>query len=293
MIDLCLWVVGCARDCGRYLPSVFRNIEQLRPWFADLQVRLLENDSQDDTIEHIKMYASLREGVLWRHLPGLARQNLVRTERLAHLRNAVLAWMFSDPLFNSADLVLMLDWDEVNAQPWSVSHWPKLLGDFLARPQQAALFANQRGPYYDLWALRHPQLMPKDPWQQVLDLHCHQPQLSDQHLIEKAYNPLQFSLDSEGMPESVDSAFGGLGFYKGGWLLRNQASYCGVVSRWVEPLEGPSQLLRWQVAEHVSFNLGLRSIGAKLLIHPALINWTTADLPFLRPNPEAWRYLSC
>ena len=40
-----------------------------------------------------------------------------------------------------------------------------------------------------------------------------------------------------------------------------------------------SRLLRWQVAEHVSFNQGLRALGATLLISPSLINWTTATSP--------------
>ena len=217
----------------------------------------------------------------------------LRTKRPTHLRNAVLDWIRSDPYWSPSDLVLVLDWDEVNAQPWCVTHWPELLRDFLARPQQAALFANQYGPYYDLWALRHLQRMPHDPWQQVLELHCQQPWLSDQQLIDQAYQPLQFSLHPAASPEPVESAFGGLGFYKASWLQHNRSQYCGVITRWVEPIAKPPRLLRWQVAEHVSFHAGLRALGATLWIHPALINWTTADLPSLRPNPQAWRYLSC
>ena len=293
MKDLRLWVVGCARDCGRYLPFVFRNLDQLRPWFADVQVRLLENNSEDDTASQIRTYASSYEGVRWRQLPELEGLGLVRTERLAHLRNGLLSWMLSDHCWSASDLVMMLDWDEVNAQCWQVQHWPELLRGFLARPQQAALFANQNGPYYDLWALRHKTRMPHDPWQQVLALHQKQPWLTDQQLIQRAYMPLQFSLDPTSSPETVESAFGGLAFYKASWLQRNPSPYCGVISKWLDESGASPRLLRWQVAEHVSFHAGLRALGATLLISPSLINWTTAGLPDLRPNPKAWRYLSC
>ena len=109
MNDLRLWVAGCARDCGRYLPSVFRNLDQLRPWFADVQVRLLENNSQDDTVAQIKSYSSTHEGVYWRELPEIDHLGLVRTERLAHLRNALLSWMRSDRYWSASDLVMILD----------------------------------------------------------------------------------------------------------------------------------------------------------------------------------------
>ena len=104
MNDLRLWVVGCVRDCGRYLPSVFRNVDHLRPWFFDVQVRLLENNSQDDTAAQIRAYASSYEGVHWRELPELDDLALVRTERLAHLRNALLAWMRSRGIYRCAVL---------------------------------------------------------------------------------------------------------------------------------------------------------------------------------------------
>ena len=134
--------------------------------------------------------------------------------------------------------------------------------------------------------------MPHDPWQQVFELHQQKPWLTDQQLIDQAYIPLQFYLDPTSSEEMVESAFGGLAFYKASWLQRNSSFYCGVISKWLDVPGLTSRLLRWQVAEHVSFNQGLRALGATLLISPSLINWTTAGLPNLRPNPKAWRYLS-
>ncbi len=287
-----LWVLGCARDCGRHLPSVFRNLDQLRPWFSDVQVLLLENDSRDDTLQQIRAYADARAGIQARGMPGLDDQIPVRTERLAHLRNACMGWLQRQGGLKGDDLVLVLDCDEVNAGLWDVNRWPQLFDWFLGRQDAAAMFPNQRGPYYDLWALRHPDRCPVDVWQQVLELHCRHPELSDAALIEQAYHPWQFSVNPAGLPEAVESAFGGLGFYKTRWLRRNAANYCGSISRWIDHSEEGTRLIRWQVAEHVAFHAGLRAQGGTLWLQPALVNWTTALLPDLRPNPSAWRQLS-
>ena len=287
-----LWILACARDCGCYLPQVFDNLDRLRPYFESLKIFILENDSTDDTFEQIQIYANNRSGISARGMRGIDRSVPVRTERLAHLRNGLIGWLRRETGFKLDDLVLVLDCDEVNAEPWDLGNWPDVLAWFLSQKDAAAVFANQRGPYYDLWALRHPQRCPVDVWQQVLELHCRQPQLSDLELIEQAFQPWQFSLDPLAAPERVKSAFGGLGFYKMEWLWRNEGAYSGSMSRWIDHPDRGLRLIRWQVAEHVAFHAGLRAAGGSLWIHPGLINWTTAALPDLRPNPSSWRHLS-
>jgi len=291
LIEQSLSVLGIARDCGPHLPAVFRNLETIRPLFNEFRVFLIESDSIDDTADCIRSYRRSCQGINARFLNGLDKQVPLRTERLAHLRNAALEWLRSVGGLNVDGLVMVLDLDEVNVEAWDIFSWQKVLSWFSKSKDSAAVFANQIGPYYDLWALRHPQRCPGDIWQYVFDLHCSQPTLSDQELISKAYKPRMFALSPQSPPEQVDSAFGGLGFYKTCWLRRNVATYCGLKSRWLYDSEGEINLVRWHVSEHVSFHLGLRAMGANLWIHPQLINWTTAKLPDLRPNPKAWRYM--
>ena len=287
-----LIILGCAQNCGQYIHGVFQNIQRLSLHFPNTHTLILENDSTDDTISQIRLHSHLLNQVTARSFSGLNNQIPAKTERLAHLRNGAMQWLHQNHTSTENTLVLMLDLDEVNATPWPIPSWLNALEWFLSKPDAAGLFANQQGPYYDLWALRHPKRCPVDVWQEVLNLHLRQPTLSDEELIKHAYQPWQFQISSSGPPEEVDSAFGGIGFYKLSWLQQTHQPYSGLISLWLEHPEHGSKLVRWQVAEHVSFHAGLRKAGASLWIHPALINWATASLPALRPNPRGWRHLS-
>ncbi|MCP9775634.1 glycosyltransferase [Cyanobium sp. WAJ14-Wanaka] len=286
-----LWVLGCAQNCAAALPAVLANIDRLRPWFDNSGLLILENDSKDATAEVLRAYARGGSGNHAFSLPGLADRLPIKTERLAHLRNGGLAWLRQRGLLAENSLLMILDLDEVNADPWSLEAVAEVLQWFAGKPQAAAVFANQRGPYYDLWALRHPQLCPDDIWERQLELHLERPELSDQDLLEAVLTPRQFSLPLDGKPLAVESAFGGLGFYRGSWLRRlPEVAYVGSRSRWIETGDGGVRLIRWQCAEHVAFHGQLRSAGAELWVHPRLVNWTT---PQIRLNPATWRHLQC
>jgi hypothetical protein len=287
-----LVVLGCAQSCGKHIQSVFKNIQSLSHAFRSTQVLLLENDSTDDTIQQIRNNRQLLSNLTARSFSGLNARIPAKTERLAHLRNGAMDWLRHLQKESTTTLVMVLDFDEVNASPWPISNWLGALNWFLSQPEAAGLFANQQGPYYDLWALRHQQRCPVDVWQEVIALHLREPLLSDEELIRQAYLPWQFEITSGGAPEAVDSAFGGVGFYKLNWLQRNTSAYSGLISRWLEDPARGTKLVQWQVAEHVNFHTGLRQAGASLWIHPALINWDTSKLPQLRPNPQGWRHLS-
>ena len=287
-----LVILGCSQNCGRYLHHVCQNIRALGLHFRSHQVLLLENDSQDNTIDEIRNSQYLFRNLTARSFSGLNAKIPIRTERLAHLRNCAMDWVRQRQLPTQQTLVMVIDMDEVNAMPWRVDEWIQPLSWFINKRDAAAMFANQKGPYYDLWALRHPRRCPTDVWLEVINLHLEKPFLSDEGLIQQAYLPWQFTIDPDGPAEKVDSAFGGLGFYKLSWLQQCQTSYSGLISKWLDRPGQPSKLIRWQVAEHVSLHAGLRAAGASLWIHPRLINWHTDQLPSLRPNPQAWRHLS-
>ena len=287
-----LVVLGCSQDCGRHIHAVFQNIQSLSGVFRSLRVLVVENDSHDGTVLEIGRNQHLLSNLTARSFTGLNEKVPIRTERLAHLRNCSIDWVLQQAFPPHDTLVMVIDMDEVNATPWNIDQWIKPLNWFINKRDAAGMFANQKGPYYDLWALRHPQRCPVDVWQEVISLHFRKPSLSDEELIQQAYLPWQCRIDPDGLPERVDSAFGGLGFYKLNWLRQNQMTYSGLISKWLDRPGQASKLIRWQVAEHVSFHAGLRAAGGSLWIHPGLINWHTDQLPNLRPNPQGWRHLS-
>lgn len=286
-------ITGCAQNCAPWLPAVLGNVERLRGLFNSSRVLLLENDSSDASVDAIRAYASSSRDVHALGFPGLNARIPIKTVRLAHLRNTALAWLEQNGGWESLDLLVVLDLDAVNSAPWDLEAVDTALRWWQRQPAAAGLFANQQGPYYDLWALRHPKLCPDDIWAAMLQRHGAQPELSDAQLLEAVYEPRMFSLSPQEAPLEVDSAFGGLAVYSAAWLARSGARYAGE-----QPLawRGPAgeRWLRWQCCEHVALHRQLRAAGGRLWIHPALINWNSAEAAAggMRPNPSGWRHLA-
>lgn len=288
-------ITGCAQNCAAALDGVLANIEGLRSQLGEYsEVLLLENDSSDTTRAQLRDYARASRGVHAVGFDQLNRDIPQKTIRLAHLRNTALRWLEAQGGVATFDLLVVLDLDEVNQTPWDLTRVMSSLAWWRVRDDAAGLFANQRGPYYDLWALRHPELCPGDIWAEVLNLHAQQPQLSDSELVDYVYSQHHVELLETDQPLAVDSAFGGLAFYRTSWLKRAHGHYCGETPLLWHGPQGP-RWLRWQCCEHVALHQQLRSLGATLWIDPQLINWDTASAQSagMRPNPSAWRSLIC
>lgn len=287
-----LWVVGCAQNCAADLPAVLANLQALRGLFRRSRLLVLENDSTDATRQLLAQHGQGDPGLRALAFTGLNGRIPVKTVRLAHLRNGALAWLEREGALAQEALVLVLDLDAVNAAPWDLDRFAAVLEWFWPKRKAAAVFANQRGPYYDLWALRHPQLCPDDIWERMLEARLADATATDAALFERVIGPRQLTFEPSLPPFKVESAFGGLGFYKTQWLQAHRIPYGGETTRWVER-QGRPELIRWQCAEHVSFHAGLRAAGGSLWLHPALLNWHTDALPGgLRMNPSSWRHLS-
>ena len=285
-------ITGCGQTCAEALPAVLHNIERLRGLCSDSRVLLLENDSTDQTADLIRAYGRSHSGVHALGFPGLNTRIPIKTVRLAHLRNTALEWLRCNGGWSSIDWLVVLDLDEVNAAPWDLAQLTQALLWWQRQPQAAGLFANQSGPYYDLWALRHATRCPDDVWEAMLHLHGQQPELSDTKLLEQVYLPRQFSLAPGSAPLEVDSAFGGLAIYQSDWLARAEPCYVGERALAWHGTAG-QRWLRWQCCEHVALHQQLRNSGGRLWIHPGLVNWNTAAAAQngMRPNPSGWRHL--
>ena len=79
---------------------------------------------------------------------GLNERILVKTLRLAHLRNGVMDWLKQHQVFTATNLVL--DLDNVNSLQWNIDNFHRGLSWLAGIPSAAGVFANQLGPYYDL-----------------------------------------------------------------------------------------------------------------------------------------------
>lgn len=80
------------------------------------------------------------------------------------------------------------------------------------------------------------------------------PSLDTNQLNDLVVKPRQLNFGSHQPPFEVDSAFGGLGFYKGEWLACQQSLYSGETTLVIKQQQ-KTNLVRWQVPEHVNLIL--------------------------------------
>jgi hypothetical protein len=248
-------VAGVARDCERTVRNdVFRLFQSLRKC-KTLSWLVVESDSSDKTLDSLGALEVDVPSFRFMSLGSLQQKMPVRTQRIAHCRNAYLEQLKSDPLYADIDCVVVADLDGVNnlvtgdgfASCWMRSEWD-------------VCTANQRGPYYDIWALRHRIWNPNDCWQQYQFLIDHKaPREAARWAV--TYTKMINIGEMEEWIE-VDSAFGGLAVYRRHVLD-------GVVYSGLDEAGGI-------VCEHVSLNNQIRSNGYRIFINPRLIN--TADI---------------
>jgi len=256
---------------------VLSNIDRLAPFFNEWHGLFIENDSRDQTKVVLSEWARARPSVHVVNMDGVIAAP-VRSLRLEHARNTCIELIRSDPQLRRCDYLVLMDMDDVNARGPARDAFERALSFLAQDPSHAAVFANQAGIYYDMWALRHPQLCPGDVWEEVCDLAL-SGGMTDQQAFEATFAKRIFSLAQDAEPLEVDSAFGGLGIYRMDGVLRNPNPYLGSKVK-VITHAGRRHIARWQCCEHVHFHRGLRQMGGRLYVLPWLINADTRGVQF-------------
>jgi hypothetical protein len=259
---------GCARDCAVALPSVLDNVDKLSSLYAAAAFVFVENDSKDDTKQLLKEWCDKKRTALLITLDGLLSMQPVRGLRLEHARRQYLAALKT--YFSDYSHLIVLDCDQVNAGEIDLNAVQRAIEFLESDRSHAGVFSNQDGDYYDMWALRHRERCPGDIWEEVLDCMLAL-RISDREAFNRTFAKRTFSLPSTAGPLEVDSAFGGLGIYKVGCVLRNAGNYVGYKRKQILTMNGPHEV-GWEVCEHVSFNFGFRQHNERLFILPYLVN---------------------
>jgi glycosyltransferase involved in cell wall biosynthesis len=223
-------IVGAvARDVAPYLQNILTSIDKAGHKFASYQVIIYENDSRDQTREILQAHAGSRIQYSLIFETGVTESS--RTHRLANARNKVLDTAKSLHVSEPAYL-LLLDVDDVNAKGTFADSIDTCFhyGDW------DALFANQRGVYYDLWALREPGGLDYDIWERAALNHDTWESIDRWRSVRLEQDPL--------IP--VMSAFGGGGLYRLA-AIPQTARYSG------------------ETCEHVSFHAAMVASGSSQL----------------------------
>ena len=146
---------GAVQNAGNYLSAVFRNIEILTKLFSEVAYIFVENDSVDNTKNMLKEWGSGKSKFHFISLDGL-KAIPVRTVRLEMIRNAYIETIRHYAELRDFDYLVVLDMDDVGMYLIDIQDLSSAISFLDAAPTRAAVFANQKGTYYDMWALRHP-----------------------------------------------------------------------------------------------------------------------------------------
>jgi len=249
-------IVGTARNVEGAINQTIAKLINAFSSFKNLSWLIVESDSSDNTITALqKLSANIPN---FRYISkGLLQETmLLRTERLAACRNEYLKEIRENPLYSHIDYVVIADLDGVNnlltpeavISCWTNSDWD-------------VLTANQAGPYYDIWALRHKTWCPNDCFEQFRLL-VDRGAEGNRALFTAVYSKM-VNIPGVNPCIPVESAFGGLAIYRREALMKG--SYAGLNSRGEE------------VCEHTTLHKTLIEGGYKIFINPALINTDYTD----------------
>jgi glycosyltransferase involved in cell wall biosynthesis len=277
---------GAVQNAENYLPLVLRNVENLTGLFSEAAYIFIENDSTDNTKKILKDWGSTKSNFHLISLDGL-KTIPVRTVRLEMIRNAYIETIRHQAGLRDFNYLAVLDMDDVGAYLIDVQDVSNAIEFLNASPSRAAVFANQKGTYYDMWALRLTSQCPIDIWEEVLD-YVIKNQCSDESAFAQTFAKRIFSIEESKDPIKVDSAFGGFGLYKMYYVENNPNPYLGSKTKIVPLDDGTLCYARWQMCEHVHFHAGIKSQGGEMFIYPKLINGVNSGMSF---PPSAFRWM--
>ena len=279
---------ACARNCAPHLPAVLRNIERLSTLFTGSGFVFVENDSSDETRAILEQWGARRPNFHLFKLDGLATRIPQRTVRLEVARNACTAFIRITPELLGGDYLIVMDCDEVTRSEMPLARITRALEFLELHEAHAAVFANNIGPYFDMWALRQNPLCPGDVWEEVVDYSLSH-DVTDEVAFHETFQKRMISIDPSREPMEVDSAFNGFGIYKMNFIRRNANPYLGYKTKAIVR-NRQSGIVRLQTCEHVHHNLGIKSAGGRLFILPylTLFEGKMGNLPL---QTNAWRSL--
>ena len=271
---------GCVRNCERWLPKVLTNIEKYSSYFFKSHFIFIENDSTDNTKEILGKWYKNRNcsSINMDGLKNIPKRGL----RLEAARNAYLKIIKDSNSLKKYDYLIVMDFDDVSIFEIEKKNILKSIEFLNSDKSIAGVFSNQRGMYYDMWTLRHKTICPVDVWEEILDYKIKN-KVTDEIAYECTLKKRKFYLDENNSPLEVDSAFGGFAIYKMDYILKNQKPYIGSKIKKIDK----NNTIKWQVCEHVQFNMGIKDLGGKLYILPYLINGENKGGEF---RPSTYRY---
>jgi glycosyltransferase involved in cell wall biosynthesis len=248
-------ITGIVRNIASTFEEDYSRMSRAFSGFASVKWFLVESDSTDASISKLQSFSEKNPNFDWCSLGKLDRPDLTRTERLAIARNRYVREI-KGKKYSEVSIVAVADFNSLSnlinkdaiLSCWNQQGW-------------SGCTANQDGPYYDIWALRHPLWSPSDCWKQLefLKRYSRFPEAA----LYVAVNSKMIRIPQTDTWIEVESAFGGLALYDS--EVFKFANYSGLDESGNE------------TCEHVHFNRIIGRNGGAIYINPRLVNTTKTD----------------
>lgn len=253
-------IVSIAKNIGL---SFSRDFEIVINSFADFNVLkwvIVESNSTDDSMRVLQQYSSEHNFV---HPKTIVDKNpeKPRTFHLARARNECLNILKESKILDEVDYVVVYDLNNLNKSLTRES-----VNSCFKRLDWSVVTANQDGPYYDIFALRHQYWNSLDCWQMykyMLKLYPKRFQFIWDAALWNAVYSKMIKIDKKSEWIRVDSAFGGIAIYKANFI--RDVRYVGLTEDGLE------------VCEHVSLNMSINQKNGGIYINPEFINFKLTD----------------
>jgi len=251
LVDEGFLVVGVAKNCGLTIKNDLLILKRAFCSFKNVKWLIIISDTTDNTIDELVDTQRSIDNLRFIDLGKIAPEYPSRTNRIAVCRNKYLLELANNEEYKTITHLVVVDLDGVNDEITE----DKVMSCF-ERSDWAACAANQSGPYYDIYALRHPIWSPNNCWEAQKLLRGLGLSEEDSFLTAVLSRMVHIPIDAGWI--RVDSAFGGLAIYKVKYL--HGCEYVGLSK------DGGD------VCEHVSFHEGINKNGGNLYINPKLVN---------------------
>ena len=245
-------MTGIARDVAKILPKEIIRIEKKMNNIFDLvNFLVIESDSKDNTKKVLEDIKNKRNNFNYKSL-GITESTLPnRIQRLAFCRNTYVKEIRENKLYNDIDFVAIVDFDIKNNR-LRLNELKKLISEH----NWSAIFANQTGLYYDIYALRKKGWVENDCFTEYMQFSM---SMSSQDAKELAIWSKMRKIRKNSPLIPVDSAFGGLGIYRKNIFMKFDYSL------------SPEQL---HESEHVSLHKKITDSNGLLFINPNMTNFS-------------------
>lgn len=252
-------VVGLARNASKTIQIEVKRFQKiLSPICDELSFFIVESDSSDSTPSILDEIKAEMANFDFRCLGNLDLEFPNRIDRLRFCRNVYVDHLRQ--FEKKPNFVFVVDFDIRNRR------LKKFMIDQALGLQDSwdALFANQSGRYYDIFALRHPEWSPGDCFQELNEMR----QEGVSRAKEIAVWSKMRKIPRHNPLIPVDSAFGGLGIYRGEVFTSFDYGRIGESDE----------------SEHVQLNQELSRNSYHLFIAPFLMNfsWNSQNLSSFR-----------